>query len=80
MIDADTIERIPRERWALTAVGDVMLPPERWPAIELADDGLTALLAVAEHEQVPVVDRGRLLGVAHRADLLERLALAGATG
>jgi Zn-dependent protease/predicted transcriptional regulator len=77
MIDADAIERVPRDRWALTAVGDVMQPPERWPAIELGDDGLTALLAVAEHEQVPVVDHGRLLGIAHRADLLKRLALAG---
>ncbi|MGQ9683858.1 MAG: site-2 protease family protein [Anaerolineae bacterium] len=66
------VARVPKERWAETTIGEVMVPWER--TVHVAPDVLllTALKAMddANLNQVPVVQEGKLVGVLSRDRVL----------
>lgn len=74
MVNADQVQGVPRERWALTSVAEVMTPVERLPKTH-ADAPLTEVLArlrADERSELPVTDAdGRWVGTLRHEDLLE---------
>ncbi len=71
------VRGVPPERRATTRVGEVMGGRDEVATVEPDDSLAEALetLAEGDYEQLPVVDRGRLVGMLTRADVLRQFQL-----
>jgi len=77
IICVDDIKDIPRNRWELTSVGEAMIPKDRLEPLSPKDDGnkvLARLNAENVHE-LPVIDRGELIGILCQSDVIRALHL-----
>lgn len=66
------IKKAPRERWATTRVGEVMIPRDRLKSVN-PDDELTVVferMTAEDINQFPVMKNGELLGMVARDNLL----------
>ncbi|HVL54748.1 MAG TPA: CBS domain-containing protein, partial [Vitreimonas sp.] len=82
MITLGDIKDVPEERRPTTRVADVMGGRDGIEAVQ-PDDTLADALATlgrGDHEQVPVIDDGRLVGVLTRADVVRQFQLREALG
>jgi Zn-dependent protease/CBS domain-containing protein len=71
------VRKTPREAWGGTTVAEIMTPAERLVTVLPDASASQALDALASREidQVPVVDRGSLLGMVRRQDVVKWIAL-----
>jgi len=71
------IRSVPEARWTETRVESVMTPASELVTVSPSDDARDALRVLGERnvDQVPVVEKGRLLGFVRREDLLRWIAL-----
>ena len=67
------------DAWEGRTVADIMTPTERLATISPDDDGFSALNALGSRNvnQVPVVERGRVVGLVTREDVLRWLSIYG---
>ena len=75
LITLHQITQVPRDRWSLTPVGQVMIPVSRlyitWPEEELL--GAMARMTQENVNQLPVLDNGRFAGILTRENVLNYL-------
>lgn len=75
------IKELPQSKWEHTSVGEIMT---RLPlhTVDTGDDLNSALKLLAEHglNQVPVLGKGRLVGLLSRADVIRYLQLSQELG
>lgn len=74
-IQMEDITRTPREAWNELTVRQVMAPVEDAPPVSPDDDAMSALRRLNNRDVLPVVERGRLTGLARRQDLLKWVTL-----
>ena len=67
------IQRVPRERWGEATVAEAMTPTAKLVVVEPGRPAVEVLTAMAEHNvhHVPVVDRGRVVGLVTQERILE---------
>ncbi|MGE5153634.1 MAG: site-2 protease family protein [Bdellovibrio bacteriovorus] len=77
LVSLEDVRRLDRRRWAELRVADVMIPLDRLHILRPGDSAVAALRLLAEQgvNQLPVVDKGRLLGLVTREDILRWVAL-----
>ena len=75
MIGVDDLRSVPRERWATTPIAAIMKPAARLDVLHADDELFDVLAVLSAHDQVPVVDGDRLIGMARRRDVLTWMAL-----
>lgn len=82
MVTLRDITKAPRTQWSTTAVGTVMTPQEQMQAIGPWDDLSLAirLLATDELDRVPVIEKGLLVGVLSRGDIVRHIGAYGDLG
>jgi Zn-dependent protease/CBS domain-containing protein len=82
LITAPDIARTPREAWARTPVSAAMVPAERVQTVEPQSRLLDAMRLLQEHDvhQLPVLERGRVVGLLSRADVMRHIELRAAFG
>lgn len=73
------VHGLPRDAWSARTVADIMTPVDRLATIGPDDDGFSALNALGSRNvnQVPVVERGRIIGLVTREDVLRWLSIYG---
>lgn len=73
------VHRLARSEWDVRTVADIMTPTDRLEVVSSDADGLAALNALGRRNvnQVPVVDRGRVVGIVTREDVLRWLSVYG---
>lgn len=73
------VRSLPRERWAVTRVRDIMTPNVECAVITPDEDAAEAMdrLVECDVRELPVMEEGRLSGVVRRRDLLQWLRLHG---
>ena len=76
------IKAVPKERWAVVTVGEVMTPAEKVTAVDPKTDLLTALETMddANVAQMPVVEAGELLGMIGREQVPHYVRVRGELG
>lgn len=82
MVTLQQIKRLPRARWPMTAVQDIMTPPGRL-RVAHADQDVLSVLQEMEGESanhIPVMEEGRPIGVINREELLRFLRTRAAFG
>lgn len=77
IVSLSDLGRRERHQWPWARVRDVMTPRERLVVLTPAQDGFSALATLGRHNlnQAPVLDRGRLVGLLHREDILKWMFL-----
>jgi Zn-dependent protease/CBS domain-containing protein len=77
LVSLEDVRRLGRDQWAETRVADIMTPLARLYALDPRDSAFAALRLLAEKgvNQIPVVDRGRILGLVTREDILKWMTL-----
>lgn len=75
LVTASDITRLPRDQWARTPVGNVMVPAERVRTVTPRTDLVEAMRLMQQYDihQLPVLDDGRLVGMLTRADVLRQV-------
>jgi Zn-dependent protease/CBS domain-containing protein len=78
LVSLEDVRRLGRDRWAATRVVDIMTPLVRLYAVGPMDSASRALKLLAEQgvNQLPVVERGRILGLVTREDILKWMTLS----
>ncbi len=71
------LRRVARQAWSETAVAEVMTPRDRLVVTTPEEDAFVALRKLGQHDQLPVVDGDRLVGVLRRTDIARWLAAQG---
>jgi len=82
MVTLQHIKRIPRARWPVTSVRDIMTPAGR-PKVAHADQDVLSVLQDMEGESadhIPVTEGGRVAGVISREELIRFLRTRTAFG
>lgn len=76
------IKAVPKERWAVVTVGEVMTPADKVTTVDPKTDLLTALETMddANVAQMPVVEAGELLGMIGREQVLHYVRVRGELG
>ncbi len=71
----EDVANVPQDEWARTPVGQIMVPLDGLPLLSASDDADLALQLLLRRriEQLPVVERGRVLGFVHRWDIVHWL-------
>ena len=79
IVTLSDVRSMPRERWAVTRVRDIMTPNVECAVITPDEDAAQAMdrLVECDVRELPVMDQGRLSGVVRRRDLLQWLRLHG---
>lgn len=77
LVTMDDVRRVPQERWPLTTVVEIMTPADSLASVSPTSDAEQALrlLSRRDVEQLPVLERGRVLGFVRRRDLVRWMAL-----
>ena len=75
LIQLTNVRSVPRDRWDETAVRDIMVPARELHLMAPQDHAIDALKHLVEHDPIPVVDHGKLVGVARRDDIIKWMAL-----
>ena len=72
LLSVDDIKRVPREQWAATTVGDIMVSLDQVASVMPSDDAVTAMETMDEAEvsQIPVMESGYVVGLVGRDRLL----------
>ncbi len=72
LVTLHNVKVLPRERWSLTKVSDIMSPVDRLKVAGPRDDvaGVLPRMDQEDVNQLPVVDNGRFLGLIARDSLL----------
>lgn len=78
----EDVKRTPREKWAESAVRDIMTPKDKLQSVGLDADGKDILSSLTSKDvhQIPVMDRGRVAGIICRSDVLKVLQLRSELG
>lgn len=76
------IKAVPKDRWAVVTVGEVMTPADKVTTVDPKTDLLTALEKMddANVAQMPVVEAGELLGMIGREQVLHYVRVRGELG
>jgi len=72
LVTIHRVKKTPKERWAITTVGDVMTPLEQLKTLK-PDDSLSDVLdkmSTGNVNQMPVIEDGRMIGMVARNNLL----------
>lgn len=82
MVFLKDLRRLDTPRRNETPVEEVMVPAERLVAVAPDRDAMEAFTELAHHgiNQIPVIDRGRLVGLLRRQDILTWIALHTGSG
>jgi Zn-dependent protease/predicted transcriptional regulator len=77
IVTASDLRSVASESWKSTAISDVMTPRERLVTVAPADplEKALVLMARSDHQQLPVVGRGRAVGLVTRADAMNALQI-----
>ncbi|MBE0411692.1 MAG: site-2 protease family protein [Anaerolineales bacterium] len=77
IICLDDVRKVPRSEWEHKQVGDVMTPYERLEFVGPREDAMEAFQRIQSRDirQLPVIDRGELVGLLRRRDILKWLEL-----
>ncbi len=77
IVTLGNIKIVPKERWAMTIVGDIMTPLHKMKYVKPQDDALSVLESMDEADvnQMPVVDRDIVVGMVSRDRLLRIIRL-----
>ncbi len=77
LVGFDSVRNVPHSEWSRTSVRDVMTPLADLATLPPGADAENAFGALErlETDQLPVVERGHLLGLLRRSDLLKWIAL-----
>jgi Zn-dependent protease len=72
LVTLHDVRAVPREDWDTTSVYRAMTPFSRLRSVTLLDDlpAVLSVMAVADVNQVPLLDGRTLLGLIHRADVI----------
>jgi CBS domain-containing protein len=77
IVTISDVKAVPQEKWPITPVSQVM---HREPihAVKPEDDLNAAMKIIAQYDlnQIPVLSRGKLVGVLTRADVINYLQLS----
>jgi CBS domain-containing protein len=76
------VKAIPRDRWSLTPVEQVMTPVAKLRSVTPRDDLLVALRSMDEADvaQLPVMEDGELIGAVGREEVLRYIAARAELG
>lgn len=77
LVTLQDVRRVPRERWAIVTVAEVMVPIQRAITVRPEDSAFTVLERMdrAEVNQVPVVEGGQVLGLVTREGIIRLLRM-----
>jgi Zn-dependent protease/CBS domain-containing protein len=77
LVNLRGIQRIPRERWGEATVAEAMTPTVKLVVVEPDRPAVEVLTAMTEYDvnQVPVIERGQVLGLVNRERMLKLLRL-----
>jgi Zn-dependent protease/CBS domain-containing protein len=77
LVCLEDVRKLPRDRWDTTPVREIMTPVGRLSVMPPQEDAATALREISRLDvrQVPVVERGHLLGLLRRQDFVRWLHL-----
>ena len=77
LVCLEDVKKFPRLRWPELRVKDIMTPVDKIVSIKPEATGDEVLNSLVSHEvnQVPVLDKGRVVGIITRTDLLRLLQL-----
>ena len=73
----EDVRKAPRQAWEVARVEEVMTPIAALATVEPGDEAAGAMRRLAKHdvEQLPVVERGQLVGLLRRRDIIRWLEL-----
>jgi Zn-dependent protease/CBS domain-containing protein len=82
LITLADVRRVPRDRWAQTRVGEVMIPVERLAVAHPAEslNEVMPHMAAPDVNQLPVVEDGRLVGILSRDAILRYIEIRRGLG
>ena len=77
LITAAEVTRASRDRWSVTTVEAAMIPAERVITVAPETGVVEALRLMQQHDvhQLPVLERGRVVGLLSRGDVLRQIEL-----
>jgi Zn-dependent protease/CBS domain-containing protein len=77
LVSLGDLLRVPRERWDFTPIERIMTPAARLVTVPPETNAVDALELLGRHNlnQLPVVERGRAVGLVRREDILRWLVL-----
>ncbi len=77
LVCLEDVRELPRDPWDSTPVREIMTPVERLTVLPPQEDAAAALREVTRLDvgQVPVVERGHLIGLLRRRDFVRWLDL-----
>jgi Zn-dependent protease/CBS domain-containing protein len=71
MVTLQQIKKVPRDRWAITSVQDIMTPASKLK-VAYADQDILSVLQEMDGENanhIPVIEAGKVIGVINREDI-----------
>jgi Zn-dependent protease/CBS domain-containing protein len=79
IVSFEDVRHVPRSEWSARSVADVMTRGEHLVTVDVDEDCFQALAELGQRglNQVPVVERGRIVGLLHREDILRWMMLYG---
>ena len=77
LITSTDVAGVPREQWSARTVSSAMVPAARVITIEPKANLIDALKLMQQHDihQLPVLERGQLVGVLTRGDIMRQIEL-----
>lgn len=69
MIALCDLKKIPRTRWDITTVQDIMTPVNKLKTVHPDQDILSLLQEMGKTEHIPVIEEGEVIGILNREDL-----------
>jgi Zn-dependent protease len=72
LVTLTDVQHLPREQWPTTSVYRIMTPLEKLHTVSASDPAIQVLQTMAQFDvnQLPIVDRGLLVGMVSRGDIL----------
>jgi CBS domain-containing protein len=82
MVTLQQIKKVPRSRWAITSVQDIMTPASKLK-VAYADQDILSVLQEMNGESanhIPVIEAGKVIGIINREDIARFLRTRAAFG
>jgi CBS domain-containing protein len=75
MVTLQQIKKVPRTRWAITSVQDIMTSASKLKVAHADQDVLSILQEMSGEyaNHIPVIEAGKVIGVINREDLIRLL-------